>query len=241
MKIRNKKEIKVSDEERLLCAFAEKNKGKYGSDEDMFASLKQEYEREREGGRAVEKAKPVRAKRRLTIAFASAAAVLAASLAVMLPLLLRDKGAAGTPDTPPVHEIVDGLTVIPVTETQLIDGLGFTPAIPRPVGYNLDIVKIFKNGEDEIKAYYLKYSNIIDSDTKNIEIYCVLNNDFIFSLEKQVDDNGIIQFIPPDFVMVFMDSKNVSLSRIVKGDKYIISLNEHNSVLLSGLIQELKK
>lgn len=209
----------------LLYAFAEKNKGKYGSDEDMFAALRQEYEREKTP------------KRRLIIAFASAAAVLIAGLAIMLPFLLKGKG---TIVTPPVHEIVDGLTVVPVAEAELKDGLGFEPVIPRPEGYNLNIIKIYKNGENEIKAYYFKYENIIETATTVIEIRCVLNNDFVFSMEEKIDKYGEMHFIFPNIVNVYIDDKNNSLSSVVKGDKYIVSLQKHDAALLSELIQQLK-
>jgi len=254
MKVKSKK-LKVKrggQEDILLSAFAEKNKGKHGSDGDMFTALRREYaqeKREKKAARAKsideaakEKSPAPKSRRALWICAASAAAAVLITLAATLPFIFRGKGPAGPiPPPPPQYAVVDGLTVVPVMEAQLYKELGPDIIIPRPKGYALDEIRLYLDTENIVKAYQYIYSNIAESATTTfIEVCCVINNDFTFSKEEVIDDYGANEFFPPFFlVRLFLDDDYNSLCRFLSTDKFIVSLRKHDRAILSSLIAEL--
>lgn len=216
----------------LFKAYAAQNRGKHGSDEDMFASLKEDYEREK--AEAAEKRRAGRGalRRKMLITLSAAGAALIVTCAVLIPFLLKDN----TPN----YEILDGLYVVPVTETQLSAELGFSPAIPRPEGYTIDAYNVYKTEGWEIKAYSFHYSTELDLETKNIDIFCVIKNDFTFMMEKIIEEEGIIKIFASKMSRLYIDDKDDSKCRImIKSNKYIINLKTNDLDLLSWIIMGL--
>lgn len=217
----------------LFKAYAAQNKDKHGSDEDMFASLREDYEREKAEKAAKKKAGRNIRRRVLWISLSAAAAAIIITCAVLIPVLLKDDG--------PQYELLDGLYVIPVTEAELKRELGFSPVIPHPEGYTIDSYKVYKNEEGEIKAYSFHYSTKMDFETKLIDIFCVINNDFTFSMENIIEEGGKNKVFALRAVRIYIDDNNKSICRVITDtDKYIISLNKHEpdflSLLITGLI-----
>ena len=204
----------------MLREYALRRSGKHGGDAEMFESLKQGH---------VRAAKVRRRRRYILSALAAAAAIL---VAVLVPL-------AVSAEKDPVieHQRIDGLIVTEVTREQLSGLSGVSLIIPDLDGYDIKAYKTFTDDDGAIKAYSFELSaKAVDALTGKIEIRCVLDSEFIFSLEKIIIDKGQNAVCNGIGIRTYIKD-SISSTKFVFDIKYLTVIEEHDDGILLEIIE----
>lgn len=183
------KKLKDTEMDSLLSAYAKKESGKFGSDEDMFADLKAHFEKEKE---SKQKKRFIFSKNMKWLT-AITSALLAGVIALVIILNLN------SPSTTHLN-IEDYTQQLITTEQEITDAAGNDAVLLNVPDYPFSGGTLYYNG-NELIAYSAEYKK---DDFDNFRIVIILKENYLSDLENRFTSNKT----------VYMYNDNIEITRV---------------------------